>query len=1094
MPTQLKGAFLGLQMLLVCLPLAAQDPTGVLQGRVLDPSAASVENATIVAKNPSTGFEVTQQSSRDGSFRFSYLPVGEYDLRVSSPGFTEFNATHIRLDVERTVSFPVALVIRQKGDVVTVAANSASVDVSSTLGNVVSSREAVDLPLNGRNFTQLGLLQPGVAPMTFGLAQAGGIARSGQPYAVNGQPPESNNYLLDGVSNVDSVNGGFAIRTPVDAINEFRILTSNAPAEYGQTSGATTTVITKSGTNGVHGDLYDFWRNDAMDARNFFAAGTERLHQNQFGATVGGPIRKNKDFFFAYYEGLRDRQGETRTAIVPTAAQRAGDFSGIIDSSTGQQKPLINEFTGQPFPNNKIPPFLISPIAQAAEKLYPLGNLSPSLYSSTQLMTNNYDQGGFRLDHYFKNSDQLFARYATSTLHQLDPLPISGSNVPGFPVTNDITTNSATISDVHLFSPRTVQTVRAAFFRNVFLAGAAQNHTPASSLGFTYQPTLTSEMGSPYLIVSGYGAVGNPITGPQNTYQNDYQGSYSLATIRGRHSLKFGAELDRQQINVLLGIATNGFFVFAPFPASDSFASLLLGQPVQFFQGGGDFNRGLRKWIAGGYAQDEWRLASNFTLSYGLRYEVNTPYTDVRNRLNAWAPGQQSTVRPDAPAGLLFPGDKGVPAGIAAVDYGELMPRVGMAWDPIGDGQTTVRAGYGIFYDGYTNGVGGPLQAAVSALPWIEAYQLSGPGLNFANPYNGQTPPFVTQQFVRPATVLTVQSGMAPPYSQDWDFSIERVFAKSYLLDVRYVGNKGTHLPRFVEGNPAIYGPGATTGNADARRQYADCSASLGSCAFASVGLIADNNSSTYHALQVSFSRQLTGNFSFLASYWWSKSLDYVSSLNLSGSAPTLVAGENDLSQNPFNLRAEHGPSLFDATHRFVFSGTYVLPQWRSAGRPVGLLLNGWQLNTIASFSSGTPFTAYDSDNASMQGSSPEITGFYSSRPNVLSNPNAGPHTVNQWVSRSAFQELTPASNPGQFGNEGRNAIRGPGVASVDLSLFKNFSLAESRRVQFRAEAFNVLNHPNFALPENDLASPVFGQILQAAPPRLLQLAVKFLF
>ena len=232
---------------------------------------------------------------------------------------------------------------------------------------------------------------------------------------------------------------------------------------------------------------------------------------------------------------------------------------------------------------------------------------------------------------------------------------------------------------------------------------------------------------------------------------------------------------------------------------------------------------GLRKWIVAGYAQDEWRVNRRLTLTYGLRYEVNTPYTDIRNRLNAWAPGKQSTVDPSAPEGLLFPGDTGVPAGIASVDYHEFMPRVGLAWDPTGTAQTTIRAGYGIFYDGYTNGTGGPLQAGVSALPWTEAYQLPGPGMNFANPYNGSTPPFDLQQFVRPATVLTVQSGMLPPYSQNWDFSIEHAFAGSYLFDIRYVGNKGTHLPRFIEANPAIYGPGATAGNADQRRGYADC-------------------------------------------------------------------------------------------------------------------------------------------------------------------------------------------------------------------------------------------------------------------------------
>lgn len=1087
---------LRLAALLVCLAAfaTAQDPIGTLEGVITDPSAALVTSAEVSVHNAQTGLTRSVHASHQGTFHFSNLPVGEYSLEVEANGFAAYHIAAIRIDIGQVVTYPVQLQVASAHNEVHVSGAAVMVDTSQTIGNVVNEKAATDLPLNGRDLTQLGLLQPGVAPMTAGLAEAGGIARSGQAYAVNGQRPESNNYLLDGATNVDSVNGGYALRVPVDAVSEFRILTLNAPAEYGDTSGATTSVVTRSGSNNFHGDVYDFLRNDDMDTRNFFAAQVEPLHRNQYGATLGGPIRPNKDFFFLYYEGQRDTQGETQAAIVPTAQERTGNFSGLTDPATGQPAPLINEFTGQPFPGNQIPQPLLNPVALAATNLYPLPNIGTNVYESTQIGINNYDQGGFRLDHYFSEKDQVFARYSQSTLHELDPLPIAGAGVPGFPVTDDINTNSATVSWVHLISPQTVQTARVSFFRNVFFTGQAQNHTPGSTLGFDYQPTLALNDGAPYLIVSGYASLGNPITGPQDTWQNDYQASYSIAMTRGRHNLKLGADLDRQQINVLFGIATNGFFVFAPFPASDSFASFLLGQSVQFFQGGGEFDRGLRKWITAGYAQDEWRITSRLTLNYGLRYEVNTPYTEIRNRLNAWDPGVQSKVFPNAPVGLLFPGDPGVPAGIAPIDYHEFMPRVGFAYDPFGDGKTTIRAGYGIFYDGYTNGTGGPIQAAISALPWTQAYQLPGPGFSIANPYGNSPTPFGLNNFVAPATVLTVQSGMLPPYSQDWNFSIERVIATDYLLDVRYVGTKGTHLPRFIEANPTIYGPNWNANNINADREYTQCNAA-GLCNYGSVGLLADDSSSTYHGLQVAFSRQYAHGLSFLASYWYSKSLDYISSLNVAGSAPTLVAGENDLAQNPFDLAAEHGPSLFDATHRFVFSGSYALPMWHDAPRIAGFLVNGWQLNTIANLSTGTPFTVYDSANVSMQGSAPEISGFYSSRPDLISNPNVNqPHTPNEWVSRAPFLQLNPLTQAGQFGNEGRNVVRGPGIEDVDLSLFKYFDISERARLQFRAECFNLLNHPNFGLPENDLESPAFGQILQAGPPRLMQLALKFIF
>ena len=588
--------------------------------------------------------------------------------------------------------------------------------------------------------------------------------------------------------------------------------------------------------------------------------------------------------------------------------------------------------------------------------------------------------------------------------------------------------------------------------------------------------------------------MGDPITGPRDTEAKHLRGVRRPGRTRGSHSLKFGVEFRRTQINALEGIASNGFFVFAPFPASDSFASFLLGSPVVFFQAGGDLGRGLRNSDGGGYAQDEWRVTRNLTLNLGLRYEVSTPFTDIRDRLNAWAPGRQSTVFPNAPAGLLFPATPASPNGIAPIYWKGLMPRVGVAWDPTGSGKLSVRAAYGIFYDSVTNGTGAPLQAPISALPWTQARQLAGPGFPFNNPWQGVGDPFAALSFPQPSTILTIEQGMRPPYAQNWNFSVQRSLGSDYLLDVRYVGNKGTRLPRMIEGNPAVSGPGATAENADRRRLYAGCHGATGPCDFGSVGLITDSTSSTYHAAQAALSRHFDQGLGFLLSYTFSKTLDYVSSFNVSGSAPRLVGGENDLAQNPFDLAAEHGPSLFDARHRFVASGSYELPSLRSSQRALRAVFGGWQMNVIAAASSGTPFTVYDSANVSFQGSSPEITGFFSSRPNLVADPNSGPHTADQWVSRQAFQRLDPITQGGQFGSEGRNVVRGPGISNVDLSLTKTAAITEGMRIQFRAECFNIANHANFGLPVNDVASPNFGRVLESGPPRLMQFGLKLIY
>lgn len=1064
-------------LLLFAAPLCAQEPTGTIAGSVTDPSGATVPAAKVQVTALSSGLSETRATAPDGSFTFPALAAGNYTLSVTAPGFAPFTVEGLAVEIGRTVRVPAHLVIAGH-ERVSVEGILQQVDTdSNSLGRTVTGRQVLDLPLNGRNFTQLGLLQAGVVPLTNGLISGGGSIRASQAFAVNGQRPESNNYLLDGVTNVQRMDGGYAIKTPVDAIQEFRILTHTAPPEYGVNSGSTVSVVTRSGTNDPHGNVYYFGRNDVLDARNFFSQDVEPLKQHQYGATLGGPIRRNKLFAFGYWEGFRNRQGVTKTATVPTAQQRTGNFSDLVDPSTNNL--LINFLTGQPFPGNQIPPFLLSPVSQKVLQYYPLGNTSPTTYTATQVQQNVNDQGGARLDWNQSESNLWSLRYAVSSGSNVNPLSIRGADLPGFPVGDDLATNSAAVSQTHLFSSSVLNNARVSFFRNSFLFDKRFNRDSPRSLGFNYDSTLAAAEGPPYFIINGYASAGDPITGPRQSVQNTWELSDALSIVHGAHTLKLGGEFRRTQINMSEGIAANGFFVFAPFPTNNAFANFLIGFPVVFFQAGGDFSRGLRTFDTAAYAQDQWRATRRLTVNYGVRYEINSPFAEIRDRFNEFAPGRQSTVRPEAPEGLLFPGDPGVAKRIVDVYYKGIMPRAGLAFDPAGSGRSSIRAAYGIFYDPLANGSGMPMQAAISAIPFLQAVQIGPPALDYTDPWRGQ-PPFRPNLYPAPSTLLVDDATARPPYAQDWNFSIERALPGGLLIEARYVGTKGTRLPRLIEANPSIYAPDSRS--ADQRRIYAGCRPD-GSCDYSSVGQVSYSTNSTYHAGQLTLSREFRHGFAFQTSYWFSKTLDYVSSMEIAGSAPRLISGENDLAQNPFNLRAEHGPSLFDARHRWTFNGIWQIPHSR-----------GWQLNAIANISSGTPFTIYDSSNVAQQGSTPEITGFAGTRPDLIGDPNAGPHTPDQWITPASFRRLDPVTQAGQFGNAGRNIARGPGQGNLDLSVFKTWKFAESRHLQLRLEAFNVTNHPNFGVPVNDLVSPNFGRILEAGPPRVFQAALKVWF
>ena len=1113
-------------MLLTCAWASAQQITANIHGTVTDPSGAVVQGATIIATQTETGLTRTAISDRGGNYVLLELPVGPYRVQVKAATFETYVQEGISLNVNETAVIPVRLALGSEKERVEVQSDAELIQPTVTsLGQPVLEHQILDLPLNGRNFSQLGTLQPGVVPLTPGLLEAGGSLREQQGYAVNGQRPESNNFLIDGANNFNGVDGGFVLEPPIDAIQEFRILTHNAGAEFGHSLGSTTNIITRSGTNSLHGALWEFVRNDAFDAQNYF--GPQPLKWNQFGGSIGGPVRRDKTFFFGYYEGFRQRQAETQISTVPSLAERQGNFSAMCPEGFNQNSgmcnnpghQLFNILFRQPYPFNQIPaaapgnPMAQSAFSQNLLTLFPKPNDGTNGYLSSESLSDDRNQFGVRVDHYLTSSDTLNFRYMFNNVSRLDPLSTAGASVPGFPVGEDHRAQNFVGQETHTFSAGLVGVFRFSYLRNKFLVNQHVNHTTPASLGFGYTPTLPVAVGPPFIQVNGYTSVGDPITGPRNTYENAFDYSGSMSWVRGAHEIKLGGAYQRLQINALQGIATNGFFVFVPFPLTNSFASFLWGTPVVFLQGRGDFSRGIRGNALNGYVQDSYKLTRRFTLNYGLRYELPFPYTEIHNRQTLWIPGHQSKVMPNAPQGLLYPGDPGVPAGLIPTFKKGFAPRVGIAWDATGSGQWLVTSAYGIFYEPYYTGQGGPLQSPISAPPYLQTPQigpspsLPPPFFNFSDPFNGNPP--IAGQFSTPLTNLTLTPNLPLPYTQDWDLNIQHSFTRDLLFEIGYVGTKGTKLPRFVEGNPAIYVPGisgstgqpnSTSSNADQRRLYSGCTLNDPSskCIYSSTGLIAGIANSSYNALETSLRQRFSRGISFLVSYTFSKTIDDASSFNMTGSASKPVAGENDLAQNPFNLAAERGLSLFDARHRFVLSYEWNLPFWKGQHGWYQKALGGWQLNGIATLMSGTPFTVFDSTDVSQQGSAPEITGFSANRPNLVpgQNPNKGAHTVSAWLNTNAFQRITPDPNSPvqQFGTAGRNIASGPSYKDWDFSAFKDIPVTENKSFQFRAEFFNFLNHPNFRLPDSDISSPSFNHIQAAQSPRLIQLALKFLY
>ena len=1037
-----------------------------LTGSVLDPSGAAVPAIKIVATNVSTGVAIETVTNSQGLFEFPNLALGTYNVSASGSGYELTTRPGIELLTGHVVDVSITLQLAGVTSRVSVNDTAPILQTSSSqLQTSINEKSMTDLPLNGRNALQLITLTPGAATTTAGTI-AGQQDNPG--ISINGLRATDNNYLLDGVSYLNKHFDSAPTLPNPDTLKEFTVQASNFSARESG-GGAVVEMATRSGTDSFHGIVFDYLRNDALDARNFFAVQKVPFHRNQFGGTVGGPIIKNRTFFFGSYQGTRTSGGASpQTVTVPSLQDRTGDFS-----SSGNV--IIDPLTGAPFAGNAIPQQRVDPLAAKVLALVPLPNSGLRRLVGQPLTTSNEDQYMVRIDHSFGERDQLAGRYFNSHLQNA-----SGNlSFPGATETNDYRNQSATIFETHVFNPAFSMTSSFGYSRNFRLEVP---ETPASLQGFGANIPTSVEGAPPALSVGVNGFFNMGTNGVYLAQEpQTYDGHVAFFRSQGRHFLQFGADVDHDTEFASAIYNQSGVFTFdgsrtgsAAIPGSGSaMADFLLGLPLSMSQVA-EANQNPHQTEYQFWFQDDWKVNSRFTLNLGLRWEPWLPATDGDGALVGFVPGVQSTVAPLAPNGLIFSGDPGYQRSIFKNDWKNLAPRVGFAWTPSADQKTVLRGGFGIFYRGVPLniqryiGEGAPFRSLL--------YQVNNPP-SFADPYantpGGSPYPFsapseseiTSYQFPSPTSGRALDPSVRSSYTEEWSILLERQLRGDIVVSASYVGNQSVGIIGETEANPGIYGPGATTGNLDSRRPYHG---------FGSIEFVTGFGHATYNALQLNFSKRLSHGLQILANYTYSKTIDNNSAAAIGGLSI----------RDPFDLNADRGPADFDQTHRFNLSYVYDLPKFTSR-RALGEVINGWQWNGIVAAASGLPFTV-------KSGRDNSFSGVNSDNADLIGNAArpAGVNTVAEFFNTTAFAQNVI----GTFGSVGRNSLRGPDSINFDTSLFKGFALRENIRLEFRAEAFNILNHARFYNPDTVLTSPTVGQILSAQDPRVVQLALKLIF
>ncbi len=1073
---------------------------GTITGVVRDNSNAVIAKAQVSIKNRATGLSSTTVTDSQGIFVSPPLDPGDYDIEFSAAGFGTVRE-HVRLEVGQRAAADAVLVVGTNTQTVTVEATNELLETeTSTVSNLRSEEAVKDLPLNGRNFAELVGLGAGVVPAQTQIVSIPYTQQRGPTsYAFNGLRFQENRLLLDGIGDNENHNGlAVVIFPPIDAVQEFSEETTDADARYGRGNAGTINLIYKSGTNRYHGEVFEFLRNSALDARNYFdTAAKPGFRMNEFGATFGGPLftRDNpKTFFFGDYSGQRTRQGLTYVDTVPdfTLTSTGYDFSAYPQQ-------IKNPTIGIPYANNFIPLSDVNATGANILNFYQK-YASPNIAGATT--ANNFlfnpersvteDAFDVKVDHRFSDSDSAFIRYSQSrdSIGQpgILPVPLVGAVICG-PAQDPA--HQAVLSETHIFTPTTINTARFGWSRFFVEAGnwdAGLNLSTQLGIPGVIVPGNPSSDGLTVMSFAGDSSIGDAGNSPTQIGTNNYQWDDNVNLVRGKHSLDVGFEVVRLEYNMFQTADEHGLFSFGTVYSGLAWTDLLFGAPktgVYAFPNG-DRGFGFRQTDLAFYGQDNYKVSSRLTLNLGVRYEnfLGWPWTEVENRMYNFVPSLSTTQ-------LFRVGTHGIPRSGVSGNNLNFMPRVGFAYKLTAG--TVVHAGYGLYYSApnVTNSSGLSNNA-----PAIDYWAFNNSSTYGAAASNGTPFNYASNGFVHtPATnasnlpaglpVLSQNPNAKTPYSEQWHLTIQRELVPQTTLSVAYVGTRGVHLDDLVDINAGSPGTTSVTVN----RPYPF---------FAQIFQLQTNQVSSYNALQVTGERRAR-NLTFLASYTFSHALDE------NTNSPGAVV-------NPYNIHADYGDSDLNIPNRFVASANYQLP-FQASGK-LKQAVEGWQLNAIAQYFDGLPFSV-TSVNGVGDGLTPraELVPGYSD-----GTLPTGHRSIHEWFNTSAFVSI-PLTGPlanGQWGNSGRNILQGPGTKNIDFSVFKNFQVAESKNLQLRAEFFNLFNTPQFNNPSavapapaatstslvpNITAGSAYGTIASAGAPttfqrisREIQIAAKFTF